>query len=247
MATLNNSLTEAGTGDQTSYSSSFVSTAYGDIHIVFWAVTGYTGNPVCSPVYFVANRSGFLLVGRSTWGAGANTLFAYIGGGLLPTISIAGAGSTINVAPITATGSADGSAMVSGMSNVGLGAVRQYVALSSQTAGTTPQVVFPRACLVDNPVCAFIACSTNPPALTPPSGFGTVGDTGFASPTTGVHFSFAYQGALYLSPLGGFSGTTLTWGSTCATEYAVIALELDTSGPVGYGNHPWIVEGWGAT
>lgn len=116
---------------------------------------------------------------------------------------------------------------VSGMTRAGSSAVRQFAGQSNQAAASTPAPAFAIVALTGNPCIGLVGALANPPAITPPSGWTEPGspafDVGHASPSAGA------QGCHINS---GFTGTTVTWGSTSAGAYGDMIIELDTSLPL---------------
>lgn len=115
---------------------------------------------------------------------------------------------------------------VSGMTQTGAAAARQTAQQNAQGAGTTPAPSFGASALTDNPTLGAVGNFSNPAALTPPTSWteDASADTGYNTPTTGLESVFRDSG---------FTGTTITWGSTSATEFCDIIVELDTSAEVG--------------
>jgi len=114
---------------------------------------------------------------------------------------------------------------VSGMSRVGANAARQSAVQSNQAGATTPAPVFGAAVLTGNPTLGFVGNATNPAGMTPPASWTElVIDVGYATPTSGGE---------YVTRDSGFTGTTITWGSTSASAFGDIIVELDTSVPPG--------------
>ena len=91
---------------------------------------------------------------------------------------------------------------------------------SNRAAGLTPNPTFAANCLATNVVVGCIANSSNPAGMTPPSGWTETagGDIGYGSPTTGA-------AACHID--SGFTGTTVTWGSTSATESTSFVVEFN--------------------
>lgn len=110
---------------------------------------------------------------------------------------------------------------VSGMTKVGAAAVKQSKVLSNQAGGGTPEVIFDASALTGNPTLAFLANTSNPATVTAPTSWSELADIGYATPS---------GGAEYATRDSGFTGTTITWGSTSATAFGAIIVELDASG-----------------
>jgi len=112
---------------------------------------------------------------------------------------------------------------ITGLSKAGLSAIRQSAVQANQALGGTPAPTFGLACLTGNPVLGCIGNSTSPAAtMTPPTSWteSAGADTGYGTPTTGSEV---------VQRDSGFTGTTVTWGSTSSTAFGSIIVELDTS------------------
>jgi hypothetical protein len=134
-----------------------------------------------------------------------------------------------HVATFTCTGDAATSAHilvygVSGMTRTGSNAIRQTAIQTNQSAASTPAPAFGVAALTSNPCIGMVGALANPPGMTAPSGWtepaSPLFDIGAASPNAGVHGCHINSG---------FTGTTVTWGSTSSGAYGDIIVELDTS------------------
>lgn len=103
-------------------------------------------------------------------------------------------------------------------SATGIRCIRQFAAQSNQAAGGTPAPVFPIAVLTGNPTIGFIGNGSNPAGMTQPTGWTERQDVGQNNPPTGVEA---------VTRDSGFTGTTVTWGSTSATAFASFVVEID--------------------
>ena len=106
-----------------------------------------------------------------------------------------------------------------GVTRFGLSAIRQS-ASGETTAAGTPSVTLSSAALTGNPVLTMIGNDTNPIAITEPSGWTEGFDLGHATPDSGGQICHRDSG---------FTGTTITWGSTTATDSVQLAVEIDAS------------------
>lgn len=130
---------------------------------------------------------------------------------------------TFDTAGDPATGSTIFVCAVAGMSRFGLDAVKQSAKQDTGTGGTTPAPAFGASCLTGNPTLGCVGNKSNPAALTPPTDWtepATTGDLGYDAPTAGGEYVFRDSG---------FTGTTITWGSTSATAFGAVIVELDAS------------------
>lgn len=154
---------------------------------------------------------------RSTTKVAGDTLYLFVGNNL----AAASARTVTFNCPGNATGCIIFAYTVSGLTRVGPDAVRQTAVQANQTAAGTPAPAFGVACLTGNPTLGVLGNATNPATVTPPTSWTEGSDTGYATPTTGGEV---------ISRDSGFTGTTVTWGSTSASGYGDIIVELDTSG-----------------
>ena len=110
---------------------------------------------------------------------------------------------------------------VTGMQRAGAGAVVKSKAASFAAAGT-PAATFGSAVNTANATCGGLWNGTSPATVTEPTGWTEQVDLGYSTPTTGLET---------IRRDSGFSGTTVTWGSTSATAGAVALIELDATVP----------------
>ena len=204
----------------------------GDLIIVIAATSGLAGGtisvsddqtPAGAYTQIGVDRTGFSTTGILT--------------GWVRTALITAASSTIFTA--NQTGSSGGGLVVyriSGISIVGLGAIRGCGGQNSGTLGTTPAPVLlgrlgttfagTQAALTGNVIVTAVCNGTSPAAMTPRASpaytEAPTPDLGYASPTTGISVCFINSGE---------TASTLTWGGTSATAFASIAIEVDTSVP----------------
>src|SRR3990167_3549978 len=108
---------------------------------------------------------------------------------------------------------------VTGMSRAGSSASKQFADEDSQTENP-PTCVFPAAALTANACIGAIFGEDNPIALTQPSGWSETTDTGWASPTSGIHVTFRSSGE---------TGQTISWSGGATTDHCDVLVELDTS------------------
>jgi len=113
---------------------------------------------------------------------------------------------------------------VSGMYRTGAGAVRSSGGQSSGTSSTTPAPVLSNTPLTGNPIITAVCNGTSPAGVTGPSTYTAPTNLGYATPTTGLDTAFINSG---------ITNATITWGSTSASAFASIAIELDASVPAG--------------
>lgn len=123
---------------------------------------------------------------------------------------------------------------LSGMTRVGLAAVRQfYTGDENIAASTVPSGTLASAPLSTNPMLGFIGNVTgSSPAITPPSGWTDLGRLSYSTPTKSSHVHTRNSGE---------TATTITWGSSSSAGGLQI-VEFDASVP-GEGPAPFV--GWG--
>lgn len=168
----------------------------------------------------------------SAVGASGGTVYLFVANQLATAVSQT---CTFNTPNDVNTGCIVFVARVAGMTRTGLsGAVRQAAIQNTGTAGTTPAPVLGVAALTGNPCLGCVVNATNPAGMTQPSGWaeGTA-DLGYATPASGGEYAFINSG---------FTGTTVTWGSTSASIFGAIVVELDASAPpVSAARLPYVV------
>lgn len=111
---------------------------------------------------------------------------------------------------------------ITGITRSGWSAVRQFNSAANQAGGGTPDVGL-YTVVSSNIVLGCVGNLSSPAGLTVP-GSGAVedADVGYSTPTTGAEV---------VSRTGSTTGG-LTWGSTSATAFAAVALEIDASAEV---------------
>lgn len=151
---------------------------------------------------------------------------------------------TSTIFSVTQTASTGGGFLiyrVTGMSIVGLGAVRGAGGQSAGTLGTTPAPILLRrvgttfsgtqAGLTGNPMIGAVCNGTNSATtVTQPASWTEDFDNGYNVPATGLEACHRDSGN---------TASTITFGSTTATAFASMAVELDASVP----QYDWVVTG----
>lgn len=122
---------------------------------------------------------------------------------------------------------------ISGMSIVGLGAIRGSGGQSAGGAAATPAPVLLRrvgttfsgtqAALTDNLCIGAVCNGTAAPIITAPGSWTEAIDLSYNTPTTALETAFRNSGE---------TGSTITWGSASGTAFASMVIELDASVPV---------------
>jgi hypothetical protein len=220
MATVTHAVTTPDTGNTPNPSGVFTPSV-GDLLIVFVAKEASVAM-VSADLTSSIGGFGFSLVGSTRLYQASSAIFGVFVSNTLvssatsQTVQIesgsdAGAGSNISVY------------RVSGMTRVNSAAIRQSSGQSNQTGGTTPAPAFGVAALTGNCCLGAIANATNPAGLTQPGSWSEGADTGYTTgQVNGIQTCFRNSGE---------TGTTITWGSTSASAFASIIVELDTSVP----------------
>jgi len=110
---------------------------------------------------------------------------------------------------------------LTGMSFNGATAVVQTAKQDNISGAAAPAPAFAAAADAGNPVIGCVGIEgANPATITEPTGWTERGDTGYATPTTGAE---------YVTRDSGFSGTTVTWGSS-ESIFCSMIVEFDASG-----------------
>jgi hypothetical protein len=193
--------------------------AVNDLIVIVCANTGRTSAQ--PPVVTDNNSSGtYARINVSgTKNTSADSLWIFV-----RNTKIGSASSTI----FTATTASDsGGAIdvfnISGMTLVSTAAVRA-VGKQDNQASATPAPVFPQAALTGNPCIGAIFNATSPATMTAPATWTEATDLGYSVPTTGFESVFVSSG---------FTSATVTWGSSSASAFCSLIIELDaTSGVV---------------
>lgn len=183
--------------------------AVGDLIVVIASATGVATTAVTDTqsgtyVQVDSNRTGFSTTG---------TMNAWVRTALIPAAS----STTWTATQTSSTGGGLTVISVSGMTLLGAAAVRSSGGQSTGTAATTPAPVLSLTPLTTNPVITALSNGTSPATITPRTGYTEDTDLGYATPTTGLEVSHRASGE---------TSATLTYGSTSATAFASIALEL---------------------
>lgn len=203
------------TNNQSSYTSTSATPTGNALLLVFAMITASDDPaPACTGS---ANGMTFTLVASQAKPTNVgDKVYCFVSDQLTPASPVAMT-ATVSLPSDPATGGVVSIEQVTGMTLTGLSAIRQFD-VSNGGAGTTPDVVFPSAVDTNNPtVIGHI--DTSGTGTTPPTGWTEAYDVTFINPTTGA--SVVYRDS-------GFSGTTVTWGST-STQHAQVGVELDAS------------------
>lgn len=189
----------------------------GDLLVVFAAVSGSLTDPASCTAS--ANGITFTQVQSNQADAASDMLYIFVADqkvGASPAAMYVG----VDVGTDAGVGAVVIVLAVSGMSKVGTAAVKQATG-TQRNASATPEITFAANITAGNPVIGAASCNVNPAAITEPSGWTELVDTGIGSPNWG------YELAKIDSHSG--STTTVTWGGVVSTRGGTHAIELDAS------------------
>ncbi len=190
--------------------------AVDDLLVVFCAVSVNTN---AAPTMTDDNGSGtYTLIQTAQWNTSANTMSLFVRTALMV--------NTTSTVITCATGSNTSGELVvyaiTGMTRTGASAILQNARQENQASGGTPAPAFGASAQTGNMTLGGVANATTAPSWTPPTNWTEEQDVSQATPTTGLET---------VSRASGFTGTTITWGSTSGSVFADIIVELDTSAP----------------
>lgn len=214
MATTTAVTPTTSTSDTTSYTSASFTPAASDLIVVFVATTGSVSTGKASMTD--SQGLGFTLVTFARKNTSADSVYMFVANALAAASAMT---VTFACSDDSATGCIISPLRISGMSRVGLAAIRQTQTVFNGAAGT-PAPAFAASCLTGNVTLGFVANAANPATIAEPAGWTEAADVGYATPTTGVQTVYRDSG---------FTGTTVTWGGTTGSAYALLLAELDTS------------------
>jgi hypothetical protein len=206
----------ASTSNTTSYASNSFTPTQGDLLYVTCAASDTT---VTTPTLTAsANGITFTRVIGAVKAVGADSMFTYVANQLVGA-SPSAMTVTFDCTGDAATGCIIVVALVSGMTKTGSTAIKQSAKVDNVAGGTAPSTVFGASCDTNNPTI-FSFMVTVAVGTTPPTNWTERTDLTYATPT---------QGGGYDSRDSGFTGTTITLGSTANGNCCAIAVELDAS------------------
>src|SRR5215831_1913299 len=208
--------TDGATFNTSSGSKTVVLTpAIGDVVIVFAANTGQTSTPTISDNN--SDSSTYTTITTALKNSSADLLCAFVRDkNMINTTS-----TTWTMAPGTTTGGGLWVVLIRGMTKTSSTAIRSNGAQANQAAAT-PAPVLNNTPLAQNLCLSAVFNATNPGGLTAGSGFTRRQDVGYSNPVSGLDGETDDNGQ---------TGATLTWGSSSASAFASIGLELDTTNP----------------
>lgn len=210
----------ADTTNTDTYPTAAFTPVAGDLLVV---LVGANGTVATTPT-LVASANGLTFTRLSTQAnknTGLDTQYAFVANQLVPNTPSAMT-LTFNCPQDPATGVIISGFTATGMSKTGSTAIRQSAADSGVLAGTAPAPVFGANALSTNPTL-FTHFNTVGTSKNPPTGWTQREELFVATPTSGM---------LSASRDSGFTGTTITSGSTTQGGCSAIAIELDASSSV---------------
>lgn len=224
MATCTAAVSTADSNNVTSYAAGSFTPALSDLLVIIVA-TSASIEPTAAGAYTDDRGGTYHKANFSLRSGNGSSNYIFVRNQLV-------ASAVAHIGTFTCTGDAATGAVtfayrVSGMTRAGSSAVRQTAIQSNQAAAGTPAPAFAIAALTGNPCIGMVGSAANPTAVTPPSGWTEsvtpLFDTGYATPSAGAQ-------ACHIN--SGFTGTTVTWGSTSGGAFGDIIIELDTSLPL---------------
>lgn len=226
MATVTFEQSSFDTSNVTSYASSVngapganFAPAVGDIIVVFVVATATVA---AGGMTESTGEVTFTKITTAVKASSADTIYLFVSNGFVKTTGT-------RTVTFTCTGDAATNVCqviytISGMSKYGASAVRQSAVQSNGSALATPQPAFNNAALTGNPILGCVANASSPAGMTKPAGSSPTwtedADIGSSTPTVGLET---------ISVASGFTGTTVTWGSTSASIFGSIIAEFDAS------------------
>jgi hypothetical protein len=212
-ATYRTSTVGGGTSGTTARTAA-ITTAVGDLLICFVAYSGVT--TLTSVTDNAGDGGTWTQVQTALFGSSANIGAVYVRSKLMASaVSV-----TVTVNASTNTAGEIVLVAYSGMRYTGSAAVRSKGSQANQASGT-PAPALNQAALTANPVLTFYA-AVGTVGLTAPTSWTSRQSAGQTTPSTW---------AQVCTRDSGFTGTTVTWGSSSSVAFASIAIELDSSVP----------------
>ena len=215
MATVAHLNSTASSSNTTSYASTAFTPLANDLLVVFVTASG----TVAAGTMTDSQSLGFTKITSALKNASADTIYLFIANALAAASSMT---VTFDCTGDAATGADIQVAGVASMTRTGSIASLQTAKQENQASGGTPAPSFAASAQTGNPTLGVVGNSTNPAGMTTPTNWIERDDTGHNTPTTGAE---------YVSRDSGFTGTTITWGSTSASAFGDIIVELDTTAP----------------
>jgi len=202
----------SGTGNRTAA----ITPAVGDLLVVAYNASTNTNTSAT-----VSDDQGgtYTQVNTALWDTSADIGAVYVRDQLVSSAVL----HTITTATGSNTATSIGIIAVSGMAKTGATAVRQSAKVENEASATTPAPTFASSALTGNMTIGAVFNGRNAATMTAPTSWTERLDIGQPTPSTGVEVATRDSG---------FTGTTITWGSTYGGTLggSAIILELDGSG-----------------
>ncbi len=212
MAAVTHRVSTASSSNVTSYASGSFTPAADELLVAFVTASGTIAGAAMSDSQGLT----FSLIKKARKASNADTIYLFVANRLAANSAMT---VTFDCTADAATGAIIQVAGVSGMTRTGADAVRQ-TAISENVASGTPAPAFSASALTGNPTLGVVGNGANPAGMTTPTSWTEKDDTGYTTPATGAE---------YVSRDSGFTGTTVTWGSSSGTAFGAIIVELDSS------------------
>lgn len=214
MAAVTHAVSTASSSNLSEYVSGTFTPAADDLLVVFVAATD---TAAAGTLESSVTALTFSKVGHALKNSSVDRLYCFVADRMataeLQTVTFKCTGDA-------ATGAVIVVARVSGLTKCGLAAIRQSAKQDNQAGGAAPAPAFSGAAQTGNPTLGAVINAANPAGMTAPASWTELNDTGYASPTTGLE---------YVHRNSGFTGTTITWGSSSASAFGSFIIELDTA------------------
>lgn len=188
-----------------------------ELGVLFVAATGTTA---AGSITSTANS--YTRVASLAYNSGVDTLYIFVSNSLYGGLAFGNTYAdtiTFLCTGDAATGCVMSIVRVNNMAKTGSSAVVQIASDTNNVSGT-PAPTFASAVNTNNPTYGVMGNGASPATMTAPTGWTEIRDTGYTSPTSGFE---------NVRRFSGFTGTTVTWGSSSATPYGALVIELDWS------------------
>lgn len=186
--------------------------AVGDLIVI---VTAHSGNTSTAAPTDNNSSGTYTLVNTAVKATSADTMKVWVRNAL-----ITSATSTVFThAPGTSTGGGLAVLKITGMSLTGSSAIVRS-AIQSNIASGTPAPVLAATPGINNAIITAVFNATSPAGVTQRTGYTRSVNLGYATPTTGL--AVAHDDA-------GETSATITWGSSSATAFCSIAVEINAA------------------
>lgn len=218
MAAITHLLATSTTQNTGQYSTNLFTPAASSL---LFAFVSASGTDASNPWLEISTQSWkrFTLVTSAPWASGANRLYAFVANGPVSTASALKA--FFDCSQNAATACVIQIAQVTGMSRIGLDAIRQIAAVDSEGAtSTTPVCTWAVSTLTANACIAAVGYTSSIAQVTPMTNWTERSDVGVVTPSTACE---------YMSRDSGNVSTTVSTGAAVNSGHAMIALELNTS------------------